>query len=214
MPTNKKTLFLAQFSMLLAIEAITCFTPLGSLPAVGPIVATLAHVPIVITGVLLGAGAGALMGFFAGAMSLIVWTFMPPAPSVLIAFVFTPFYSLGEYQGNFWSIVICIVPRILTGLVAGLVFRALEKSGRDRLGMILGGALGSLCNTFGVLGGVYVFFGHAYAAVFGKAYEAVLGMLGLTVLTSGVPEAIIGALAALLVGTAVRRFIKNRGNGG
>jgi hypothetical protein len=36
MKTKNKTLFLAQFSILPAIEAIFCFTPLGSLPAIGP----------------------------------------------------------------------------------------------------------------------------------------------------------------------------------
>ncbi|HBG55856.1 MAG TPA: ECF transporter S component, partial [Ruminococcaceae bacterium] len=41
---GKKTLRLAQFAMLLAIEAVVCFTPLGSLPAVGPLVATLGMV--------------------------------------------------------------------------------------------------------------------------------------------------------------------------
>ena len=43
---SKKTLFMAHFALLLAIEAIVCFTPLGSLPAIGPIVATLGMVPV------------------------------------------------------------------------------------------------------------------------------------------------------------------------
>ena len=36
---NDRVALLVRFSMLLAIEAIVCFTPLGSLPAIGPIVA-------------------------------------------------------------------------------------------------------------------------------------------------------------------------------
>ena len=85
---SKNTLRLAQFALLLAIEAIVCFTPLGSLPAVGPIVATLGMVPVIITAVVLGTGAGTLMGAFAGLFSFIVWSFFPPNP--LTAFVFTP----------------------------------------------------------------------------------------------------------------------------
>ncbi|OQA89420.1 MAG: hypothetical protein BWY26_01705 [Elusimicrobia bacterium ADurb.Bin231] len=96
--TRRKTLFLVQFSLLLAIEAIVCFTPLGSLPALGPIVATLSHIPVILTAVLLGTAAGAAMGFMFGLFSFIVWTFTPPSP--IIAFVFTPFYSLGEMNGN------------------------------------------------------------------------------------------------------------------
>ena len=60
---SNKILFIAQFGILLALEAIVCFTPLGSLPAIGPIVATLSHIPVIITAIVLGTGAGAAMGF-------------------------------------------------------------------------------------------------------------------------------------------------------
>ena len=54
---------MVQFSILLALEVIMCFTPLGSIP-IGPMVATLAMIPVILTGILLGVGAGAAMGFF------------------------------------------------------------------------------------------------------------------------------------------------------
>ena len=75
---------MVQFSILLALEVIMCFTPLGSIP-IGPMVATLAMIPVILTGILLGVGAGAAMGFFAGLFSFIVWTFISPGPT---AFVF------------------------------------------------------------------------------------------------------------------------------
>lgn len=201
-PNGKsKVQFLARFAMLLAIEAIVCFTPLGSLPAIGPIVATLGMVPVVITAILLGVGAGTLMGFFAGLFSFIVWTFMPPSP--LVAFVFTPFYTLGELGGNAWSLVICFLPRILVGTVAGLVFRAIHAKDssrkRDVAAFGLSGALGSLVNTFLVLFGIYLFFGEQYAAALGIGYQAVLAIIGTTILTSGIPEAVIAAVAAFFV---------------
>src|SRR5450756_1744768 len=124
-PLKGKTLILTQFAMLLAIEAVVCFTPLGSLPAVGPIVATLGMVPVIITAILLGTGAGACMGAFAGLFSFLVWTFTPPNP--LVAFVFTPFYMLGPTRGNVWSLVICFVPRILVGVVAGACFKLFTR---------------------------------------------------------------------------------------
>ena len=68
---------MVQFSILLALEVIMCFTPLGSIP-IGPMVATLAMIPVILTGILLGVGAGAAMGFFAGLFSFIVWTFISP----------------------------------------------------------------------------------------------------------------------------------------
>ena len=80
---------MVQFSILLALEVIMCFTPLGSIP-IGPMVATLAMIPVILTGILLGVGAGAAMGFCAGLFSFIVWTFIlslihiSPAPNMQI----------------------------------------------------------------------------------------------------------------------------------
>lgn len=191
-----RTLWLVQFGVLLAIEAIFCFTPLGSLPALGPIVATLAMIPVVITAILLGTKTGTIMGAFAGLFSLIVWTFTPPSP--IVAFVFTPFYTLGEFSGNFGSLLICFVPRILVGTVTGLVYQVLSKKfpSKNVLCFSLSAALGSLTNTFGVMGGIWLFFGDQYSTIVGSA---ILIIIGSTVLTSGIPEAIVSAIAASAV---------------
>jgi uncharacterized membrane protein len=206
---NKKTLFLVQFALLLAIEAIVCFTPLGSLPAIGPIVATLAMVPVVITAILLGTLAGTLMGFFTGLFSLIVWTFMPPSP--IIAFVFSPFYSLGAIGGNAWSLVICFVPRILTGTVAGATFKALKKTKlADFFVYGFSGFLGSMMNTLLVLGGIYAFFGQDYAGALGIGYNLLLGIIGTTLLTSGIPEAVIAWIAAFAVCKPLHKILSKQ----
>lgn len=193
---NNNTLFLVRFSILLAIEAIFCFTPLGSLPALGPMVATLMMVPVVITAILLGTKAGTLMGAFAGLFSFIVWTFMPPSP--IVAFVFTPFYSLGEFSGNFGSLLICFVPRILVGTVTGLTYKAFSNIMPEKnvLCFSLSAALGSLTNTFGVLGGIWLFFGNQYSSIVGGA---MLIIIGTTILFNGIPEAVVGAIAASAV---------------
>lgn len=211
MQAKKGILIITQFSLLLAIEAVFCFTPLGSLPALGPIVATLAGVPVVLTGIILGTPAGAAMGAFAGLFSLIVWTFTPPVPP--IAFVFTPLYSFGEVSGNIWSLVICFVPRILIGVVASLAYKFFSeklasKDKKETTAYVIAGALGSLVNTFGVLGGVFVFFGKSYAGVIGTAYEVVLLVLGGQVLTSGIPEAIVCALVAMAVCGPVKKIMQ------
>ncbi|MDR1953124.1 MAG: ECF transporter S component [Clostridiales Family XIII bacterium] len=277
--STKKTLLLVQFSVMLAIEAVICFTPLGSVPLAPPlIVATLGMIPVVITAILLGTGAGALMGFFAGLFSFIVWTFMPPSP--IMAFVFTPFYSIGSVSGNFWSIVICFVPRVLVGVVTGVLYRLFRRVIRPGevgnfatyglgafvcallsavfvfiIGYVvvkiaLGQSMapifvwiflvallivltvafyhifrrklredtagdfaiygvsaiaGSMVNTIFVLGGIYLFFGQTYAAEMGIGYETLLGILGISVVTNGIPEAALSAVAAYFVARAVLR---------
>ena len=204
---SKKTLFLTQFSILLAIEAIFCFTPLGSLPALGPIVMTLAMIPVILTALLLGPKAGSLMGLFAGLFSLIIWTFMPPSP--IVAFIFSPFYSLGEISGNFGSLIICLVPRVLIGTVTGLCHQKFSKifPQKDVLNYALSAALGSLTNTFGVMGGIWLFFGNQYSTIAGAS---MLYVVGFTILTSGVPEAIMSAIVAPAVCKPVGVALKNK----
>jgi uncharacterized membrane protein len=193
---RNKTLFLIQFGALLAIEAIFCFTPLGSLPAIGPIVATLAMVPVIITALLLGTKAGTIMGACAGLFSFLVWTLTPPSP--VVAFVFTPFYTLGEFKGNFGSLLICFVPRILTGTVAGATYHklAITFPRKNVLNFSLSAILGSLTNTIGVLGGIWLFFGSQYSTIAG---ETLLLIIISTILTSGIPEAIVSAILATAV---------------
>lgn len=203
---SKKTLWLAQFAMLLAIEAIVCFTPLGSLPAIGPVVATLGMIPVIITAVVMGTGAGTLMGAFAGLFSFLVWTFMPPNP--LLAFVFTPVYSLGAAKGSFWSLVICFVPRILVGTVTGFCLNLFTRlKWKNAVAYSLSGVLGSLVNTLLVLGGIYLFFGSSYAAALGQNLGVLPAFLGLLILTNGLPEAVLGGVAAYAVGYPVRRHV-------
>ena len=196
---------MTQFAILLAIEAIFCFTPLGSLP-IGPMVATLAMLPVCITAVLLGPKAGTLMGFFAGLFSFIVWTFMPPNP--VTAFVFTPVAPAVavEFTGNFWSLVICFAPRILAGTVTGFISRAMLKKNPDRdvLSYTVSAAAGSIVNTIGVMGGIWLFFGGQYESIAG---DVMLAIIGTTVLTNGIPEAIIAALATAAVCKPLRRAV-------
>ncbi|MGI6201484.1 MAG: ECF transporter S component [Christensenellales bacterium] len=207
---HQKVQLLVQFSMLLAIEALMCFVPwLGSIP-LGPITATLAMIPVVITGILLGPGLGSLMGLFAGFFSFIIWTFMTPNPAM--AFCFTPFYSLGPAQGNGWSLVICFVPRILVGTVAGLCFQLFNKllakaKARSVISSFIGGFLGSMVNTVGVVLGMYFFFGWAYISILETTEALVFGALWAAIGPAGLAEAIIAGIASMAVCPPIRRFV-------
>ena len=169
--------------------------------------ATLAAVPVIITAIALGTKAGALMGLVAGTFSFLVWTFMPPTP--ITAFIFTPFYSIGDVHGNFWSLVICFVPRILIGVVAGATYHAFSRIFKKKFLMYgLSGILGSLANTFGVMGGVYVFFGQEYAQAMNMAYNLLLGIIGTTILLNGTAEAVIGGVAAAAICPPLQKVLK------
>lgn len=203
---RKQVLFLCQFAILLAIEIIVCFTPLGTLPSLGLLSATLSHVPVIIAAVILGTKAGTLMGFAFGMCSFIYWTFVAPGA---FSFLYTPFYSLGEYQGNFGSLLICFVPRILIGIVTALVMKGLTKVIRNEFAAAaVAGVAGTLTNTLLVLGGIYVFFGNEYYAMaVTDSSQTLLSFLGTVVLTNGLPEAVIGGIAASAIAVPVKKAV-------
>lgn len=96
--TRKKTKFLVLLTMFCSIEVVLMFTPLGFIP-LGPIRATTLHIPVILAGMLLGVKGGAITGLVFGLGSVLINTITP----TITSFVFTPFYSLGEYHGNLMS---------------------------------------------------------------------------------------------------------------
>lgn len=191
---KKRALFLTKLAILIAIEIIIAVTPLGSLPAIGPIVMTLAHIPVIIGAIVLGIKGGLIMGFVYGLLSFIVWTFMPPSP---IAFLFTPFYSLGEISGNFFSLVICFVPRILIGLLTYFFIAIIFKNVKSLFfKTFIGATIANFICSVILLALVYVFFGQEYAMALNAPYEALIGIITTTIVTSGIPESILGGLVA------------------
>ncbi len=191
---KKRALFLTKLAILIAIEIIIAVTPLGSLPAIGPIVMTLAHIPVIIGAIVLGIKGGLIMGFVYGLLSFLVWTFMPPSP---IAFLFTPFYSLGEISGNFFSLVICFVPRILIGLLTYFFIAIIFKNVKSLFfKTFIGATIANFICSVILLALVYVFFGQEYAMALNAPYEALIGIITTTIVTSGIPESILGGLVA------------------
>ena len=89
------TMSMVQVAIFGAIICIMAFTPfLGYIP-LGFTRATIIHVPVIIASLLMGPKKGAALGFVFGLTSFINNTMNPTVTS----FVFTPFYSLGEYSG-------------------------------------------------------------------------------------------------------------------
>lgn len=199
---SAKTARLTQLALLTAILFIMGFTPLGSIPLGGPIVATLAQIPVVIGAVLLGTSAGIYLGTVFGFVSFLWFTLYGPPT----AFVFSPFYSVGLANGEpmkaVWyavcSLLICFVPRILIGIVSSGVYRKLfAKTGSVARSAAVAGLCGSLVNTLLVLLGILVFFAAPYAQASGN--QVIWALLGTSILVNGIPEAIVTPLVTAAV---------------
>ncbi|MDH6366196.1 MULTISPECIES: ECF transporter S component [unclassified Breznakia] len=200
--TNMKRFTL--LALFIAIEIAVSVIPFLGYINLGFINATTLHIPVIIAGILLGKKEGAIVGLVFGLTSLIKASIDPNISS----FVFSPFITIGGQSGNFVSLLIAIVPRVLVGFVAGLVYEQLSKrNATDILSMSVAALLGSLTNTILVLGGIYIFFGPAYASVVGIAYDALIGFIMSIITGSGIMEAIAAVIIAVAVCKAGKKVV-------
>ena len=192
---NKKTTNMVIFSMLLAIEVVMSFTPLGFL-RIGLLSVTMLHIPVNICAMALGKKYGAALGFVMGFCSFYNATFSP----TITSFCFTPFFSMGGVEGNWTSLLIAFIPRIALGYGAGAIYERL-KSKNGRTAAALSGLSGALINTIGVLGGIWIFFKEPYEAVLGNT---IVALLMTTVGVNSIAEAVVGVIAAMAVHTVLK----------
>ena len=204
MNTLRNTKSLALLGVLLAIELILTFTPLGLIP-LGFMNATTLHIPVIIGAIFLGPIGGGILGASFGILSVITNTIRPNITS----FVFSPFITICNTSGNFASLIIAIVPRILIGVVAYYVYK-LVASKNKTIAYSLAAVAGSMTNTILVMGGIYIFFGQAYAAAKGLAFEALFGIILGIVGMNGVPEAIVAAIIVATICKVLSKVYKQR----
>ena len=191
---------MVQIALLAAIMMVMSATPLGYIPL--PFMkATIMHIPVIVGACLLGPRVGAGLGALFGLTSIVMATISPNITS----FVFTPFYSFNEqFHGSIWSIVVAMLPRILIGVVSGYVFIFIKKIvSNDTVSLMAAGVAGSLTNTIGVMGLIYILFGEQYAIAGGKDPQLLLGVIIGVIGTNGIMEAIIAAILTAAVCKAV-----------
>ena len=207
--SNKKTFQMVLTALFTAIIIIMAVVPyLGYINLV-VIKATLIHVPVIIGSIILGPKKGAFLGSVFGATSLINNTFNPS----LLSFAFSPFYSVGDVGGNFFSLIICFIPRILVGIVPYFVYIGIrkllkEKKGSDWLALPVACVAGALTNTLLVMNLIYICFSEQFAAAKQIAIEAVYGVILSIIAANGIPEAIVAAVIGTAVCKALVRWRK------
>lgn len=187
-----------------AIILIMAFTPMIGYIPLGFTRATIIHIPVIIASIVLGPKKGAFLGFVFGLTSLINNTINPTVTS----FAFTPFFSLGNAEPSWLSLIVCFVPRILVGVVPYYV-RKITKKLPDILSYSVAGLLGSLTNTVLVMNLIYLLFKESYAAAQGKAVEVLYAAISSVIVINGVPEAIVAAIITFAICKAVAKVMKN-----
>lgn len=148
--TTNKTRALVQLSLLIALEAVMAFTPLGFI-MIPPISITILHIPVIIGAILMGPACGGILGGAFGLLAMIKATFFAASPADIL---FSPFHSGTPVQ----SLVMCVVPRILLGVFAALLYQALKKGIGDIPALAASSILATLLHSLMVLGSMWLFF--------------------------------------------------------
>lgn len=192
---RQRTRFMIQVTMLCAIQFVMQMVPfLGFIPLPTGVNATTLHLPVILAGSLLGPKAGAVVGLCFGLISMTRSTLAPG----LTAFWFSPFAP----GGNFFSLIIAIVPRVLLGVFAGLIYNALKGRKMRFAAAGVAGLVATLLHTFMVLGGIFLFFGDA--SVMALNLPALAPFLMGIIASNGIAEAIV----AMLVNTVLVRILE------
>ena len=190
------TRWMVSVALMAAIVIVLANTPLGMIQL--PIIkATTVHIPVILGAILLGPGAGAILGAVFGICSLVSNTMAP----TLLSFAFSPFLSTTGIPGALKAIWISVGCRILIGVAAGWLWVLFTKIKLNQfIALPIVGFVGSMVNTITVMGSIYFLFAQQYAEAKEVAFTAVFGLVMGTVTASGIPEAIAAAILVLALG--------------
>lgn len=132
---NERTLKLVQIAMLAAIELIFAFTPLGYLRVGTVLEITFMTIPIAIAATTVGPVASTVLSLIFGVSSFIQCFGM--STFGVLCFSISPWKTA----------VLCIVPRLLMGILTGCLFQWLKKTGKSLLAFSLTSLSAALLNT-------------------------------------------------------------------
>lgn len=160
---------------------------------------TILHLPVIIGAIIEGPVVGASIGLIFGLFS-IYQNITAPTPM-------SPF---------FYNPLVSILPRVLIGIVSYYVYKFLRSKLKNvKLSISIAAIIGSLVNTIGVLGLIYLIYFKDYAQVLmdkgtvaSNSISAVTTALLTVIGTNGLAEAILSAIIVTPIVIAVSKIQK------
>ncbi|MET3557819.1 putative membrane protein [Streptococcus rupicaprae] len=147
-PSSRLAVITMFFATMLVLHLITSLI-FNVLPL--PIKPTIIHIPVIVASIVYGPKIGLTLGFLMGIISVIHNTIF----QIPTSYLFSPFVQ----GGNAYSLIIALVPRTLIGITPYFIYKLFK----NRTGLVLSGALGSMTNTIFVLGGIFILFAQVYS---------------------------------------------------
>ena len=191
--TSLKTLQMVQTAILAAILIVMAFTPLGYFN-LGPVSITFLMIPVVIGAIVVGPAAGAFLGLVFGITSFIT-AFSSPLGIVMLN------------VNVFYTLIVLLVPRVLMGLLVGLIFRAIAKIDKTKIvSFVIAALSGALINTILFVGALVLLFGS------NGDFEKGIGMniwvlVGLILSLNALIEAIVCTVAGAAIAKALKKYL-------
>lgn len=181
----RKTQKLATAGILSGLIIVMTVIPYTGYISYGLIEITTLHIPVILGAALLGWGYG---GFLGGVWGVTCW---------IRAFT-NPLWVM------FTNPLISVVPRILVGIVAGLVMKVLSQTKlHDAISGGLCAAAGTLCNTALVLGAISLFGGMSQSySTFFQWFQSIFSYI---VTINGIIELVAAVIIVPAVYIAVTR---------
>ena len=195
---STKTIKMAQMAILIAIVLIMAFTPLGYLKTAG-LEISLITIPVAIGALVIGPGAGAILGCVFGLTSFYQCFGMSAFGAMLLSI--NPLYTF----------LVCVPTRIMEGYLAGLIFKALIKVDKTKtICYFVGSLLTAVFNTVFFVGVLFLFFWNtdfiqSLNATGANAFLFFIAFVGL----NGVVECIATTVAGGVIAKAVAKVAKN-----
>lgn len=186
--TRKLTFLGVMLALTITFVAIT------AVPTASASMALFIFIPTIVTGIVMGPKAGALMGFFAGASTLLRALLAPLSP----------------FDYFFINPLVSILPRIFIGVASAYVYKILNKlfknsSKGEKISILIAGASGAITNTALVMGMLYLLYVKQIIELVGVPFKALLISI---ITTSGVMEASVAAILTLPVVMAYQKINK------
>ena len=192
-----KTLMLTQNAVLASIVVLMAFTPIGYL-RIGAVEMTFIMIPVAVGAITLGEKSGAVLGLVFGVSSFIQCFGMSPFGAALLQI--NPIFTL----------IMCLVPRVLMGYLCGVIYKLLAKA-KKGIAVIIASFSAPVINTILFIASLMILFGKTDFIMGMRAgtenlMAFLIAFVGLNGVMEIVTTTLIAPPVALAVEKAVRKF--------
>ncbi len=184
----RKMILAAIFTAIILVLGLPPMCTVLGFIKIGPLSITSLVIPVVIGAIILGPYYGMFFGFMFGLMSYIQ------------CFTVDPFGASLLTVSPILTFIVCVVPRVLVGLVPALLFRLIMRrpTNSRSVAVFVAAIAGSLTNTVFFLGFLGLIFGQAKPVQDLLAPMGAKNVLHLLVLIAGV-NALLEAVAVAII---------------